>query len=196
MRNTPKLIGLAGTNGSGKDTVGYILSKNHGYLFISVTEILRDELSKRGLVSNRENLRSLSAEWRGLLGLGVLVDKALDQFQNEKDQYSGLVIASLRNPGEADRVHELNGIMLWIDADPKTRYDRIQKNSASRNRADEDNITYDKFLAEEEAEMKSADSDNKTLLSMSEVKDKCDHILDNSADTYDLLTKTIDQIIK
>ena len=124
------------------------------------------------------------------------MDKALDQFQNEKDQYSGLVIASLRNPGEADRVHELNGIMLWIDADPKTRYDRIQKNSASRNRADEDNITYDKFLAEEEAEMKSADSDNKTLLSMSEVKDKCDHILDNSADTYDLLTKTIDQIIK
>ncbi|MFI5271148.1 MAG: AAA family ATPase [Candidatus Saccharimonadales bacterium] len=196
MRSTPKLIGLAGTNGSGKDTVGHIISENYGYLFISVTEILRAELSKRGLASTRENLRSLSAQWRKLHGLGVLVDKALEQFHSEKDHYSGLVIASLRNPGEADRVHELNGIMLWIDADPKIRYERIQKNAASRNRAKEDNVSFDKFLAEEEAEMKSADADNKTLLNMSEVKSKCDHILDNSADTYDLLTKAIDQIIE
>src|SRR5271154_509982 len=100
MRSTPKLIGLAGTNGSGKDTVGHILSKDYGYLFISVTEILRGELSKRDLESNRENLRSLSAQWRKLHGLGVLVDRALDQFQGEADQYSGLVIASIRNPGE------------------------------------------------------------------------------------------------
>ena len=64
----------------------------------------------------REVLRTISAEWRRELGLGVLVDKAYAEYQ--VGDYKGLAIASLRNPGEADRVHALGGSVLWIDADP------------------------------------------------------------------------------
>ncbi len=44
-----KIIGVSGTNGSGKDTIGHLLAERHNWLFISMTDMLRDELEKRGL---------------------------------------------------------------------------------------------------------------------------------------------------
>jgi len=187
--NKLHIIGLAGTNGSGKDTVGQILAEKHGYLFVSVTDILRDELKRRGREVNRENLRGLSAEWRRESGqLGVLVDKAVEQYQKAAEKYSGVVMASLRNPGEANRVHELGGTMVWVDADPHIRYERIQKNASVRGRAEEDNKTFEQFLAEEQAEMHQ--SGDEATLSMSGVKDKCDVFITNDgAGTGELQTR-------
>ncbi len=150
-----KIIGIAGTNGSGKDTVGHLLADKHGYLFISVTDLLRGEARRRELPVEREVLRSISAEWRRELGLGVLVDKAIAEYELNQDKYSGVVMASIRNPGEADRIHDFGGIMIWLDADPQIRYDRVQANAATRDRAEEDNKTFEQFMAEEEAEMHS-----------------------------------------
>ena len=114
-----QIIGLSGTNGAGKDTVGEVLAERHNYLFISVTELLRDEVRRRGLPVEREHLRTVSAEWRREFGLGVLVDRAVDAWKETGDKYQGIVMASLRNPYEADRVHELDGSVIWVDADPK-----------------------------------------------------------------------------
>lgn len=174
------VIGIAGTNGSGKDTVGHMLADHHNYLFISVTELLRKEVERRGLEITRENLRSISSEWRRELGLGVLVDKAVAEYETVRDQYVGVAIASLRNPGEADRVHALGGTMVWIDADQHVRYERIQKNAASRGRAGEDNKTFEEFQAEEAAEMQS--SGDETTLNMGAVKERCDIFPHNDAD--------------
>src|SRR5579884_4279711 len=151
MDSKLKIIGLAGTNGSGKDSVGQILASRHGYLFVSVTEILRDELRRRGLKVNRENLRSLSAAWRRESGqLGILVNKAVEQYQEVADKFVGVATASLRNPGEADRVHELGGTMVWVDAEAKIRYNRVQANKDIRGRQSEDEKTYEQFLRSEE----------------------------------------------
>src|SRR5579884_261717 len=147
-----KLVGLSGTNGAGKDAVGLLLCQKHRVLFISVTVVLRDELRRRGEPIARVHLRALSAEWRREFGLAVLVDRAVQQFEAVRSQYEGLVIASLRNTYEADRVHELGGTMLWVDADPKIRYERIRSNAAERNRGGEDDVTFEQFLAQEEAE--------------------------------------------
>jgi len=178
-----RIIGLAGTNGSGKDTVGQILTDQHGYLFISVTELLRAEALRRNLPVERENLRMISAEWRRQSGLGVLVDKAVAEYEKAAASYKGLVMASLRNPGEADRVHELGGTMVWVDADPRVRYDRIQANAAARGRAGEDNKTFEQFQADEAAEM--SQSGDEATLNMSAVKSRCDLFLQN--DSNDLV---------
>ncbi|HEY5152370.1 MAG TPA: AAA family ATPase [Candidatus Saccharimonadales bacterium] len=180
MAAKPQLIGLAGTNGSGKDTVGHILADKYGYLFISVTDLLREEALKRQLEPSRENLRMISAEWRRQTGhAGLLVDKAWDKFQQTGGNYQGLALASIRHPGEADRVHELGGTMVWIDADPRIRYDRIQAHLAARGRAAEDAKTFEQFQAEEAAEMNQ--SGDAATLDMSAVKDRCDVFLDNDA---------------
>jgi dephospho-CoA kinase len=187
-----KIIGLAGTNGSGKDTVGHLLADKHGYLFVSVTDIMRGELVRRGLEVTRENLRSLSGEWRRESGLGVLMDKAIAEYEKTEQNYSGVVIASLRNPGEADRIHELGGTVIWVDANPLVRYERVQANKAARGRAGEDDKTFEQFQAEEAAEMHAA-SDDKTVLNMAGVRDKADISIKNDTSDIEQFRRDIEQ---
>jgi cytidylate kinase len=191
MATQPQIIGLAGTNGSGKDTVGQILADEYGYLFVSVTELLRAEAERRNLPVERENLRMISAEWRRASGhLGVLVDKAVAEYEKAADKYAGVVMASLRNPGEADRIHELGGLMVWIDADPRIRYDRIQANAATRGRAGEDARSFEQFQADEAVEMNTPAGGDAANLNMSAVKTRCDAFLVNDdADMQGLKTR-------
>jgi cytidylate kinase len=190
-----QIIGLAGTNGSGKDTVGQILSRHHNYLFISVTELLRNEAQRRGQPVEREVLRTISAEWRRESGLGVLVDKAVAEYQKQPSKYAGVVMASLRNPGEADRVHQLGGAMVWVDAEPRVRYARVRANVTSRGRAEEDNKTYEQFLAEEKAEMNKPSGGDNANLNMAGVKDLCDIFLINDNDNLLALQTATEQAL-
>lgn len=188
------IIGLSGTNGSGKDTVGLMLVKKHGYLFVSVSDLLRDELKRRGESIDREHLRSLSAEWRREFGYGVLVDRAVELYQKQTDTYEGLVLASLRNPTEVDRVHELGGQVWWIDADPHIRYDRIQDNAHLRGRGGEDRKTFEEFVAEEQVEMQH--TGDAATLNMSGVRDSSDIRLDNGDNDLDHLNQKIAELLK
>ncbi|MGH7156933.1 MAG: AAA family ATPase [Candidatus Saccharimonadales bacterium] len=180
-----RIIGVGGTNGSGKDTLAQFLADEHGYLFISVSDILREELKKRGLPIERENLRALSAEWRRRYGHGHLIDQALKLFEAKKSQYKGLVVSSLRNPGEAEEVHRLGGTVVWLDGDPKLRYQRIY----SRQRSTEDQKTFEQFLAEEHAEMAHHGGDDATL-NMGGVKAKADIFITNDNNDIENLKKT------
>lgn len=170
--NSLKIIGIGGTNGSGKDTLGDILAEKHGFLFISLTDMLRAECRERGLPVERENLRMISAEWREKGGLGAPIDKVLAVYTPQADKYNGLVTASLRNPGEADRIHELGGVVVWVDADPKIRYERVV--AADRGRAGEDNKTFEQFLQEEHDEMYPKPGASATSLATVEVKERAD----------------------
>ena len=185
------IIGIAGTNGAGKDTVGHILAEQHGYLFISVTDVLRAELKRRGDPIDREHLRALSAEWRREFGYGVLIDRALDTFKSAlaTSTYAGVAVASLRNPYEVDRIHELEGQVWWVDADARLRFERIKRNAATRARAAEDEKTFEEFLAEEEAEMHS--TGDAATLNMAAVKAKCDVMLQNGGNELKMLEQEI-----
>ncbi|HVC36721.1 MAG TPA: AAA family ATPase [Candidatus Dormibacteraeota bacterium] len=193
--NKLQIIGIGGTNGSGKDSVGQILASRHNYLFVSVTDLLRDELKRRSMAVTRQNLRQLSAEWRRESGLGVLVDKALSKYHQQAGRFAGLAIASLRNPGEADRVHQLGGTMLWIDADSGVRYGRIQANSALRDRAGEDNKNFEQFLQEEESEMRQAVGGDNATLNMLGVKERCDVFLENNGNDLIKLQTDLEQVL-
>jgi dephospho-CoA kinase len=186
-----KIIGVAGTNGSGKDTIGQILAENHGWLFISGSDMLRDELKKRNLPIERENLRNLSAEWRREHGLGIIIDKVVEKFQNENvnGKYKGLVTVSLRNPGEADRIHELGGQVVWTDADPKVRYQRI----VQRQRGSEDLKSFELFLAEEQAEM--SHSGDEATLNMAGVQDRADIFIVNNQNDLEVFKNQVEHAL-
>ncbi|HET9098431.1 MAG TPA: AAA family ATPase [Candidatus Saccharimonadales bacterium] len=189
------IIGISGTNGAGKDTVGQMLADQHGYLFISITELLRSEAKRRGLPVEREILRTISAEWRRELGLGVLVDKAVAEYEVQRAKYpSGVVLASIRNPGEADRIHELGGTLIWVDADPKVRYERVQANKQARGRSGEDDKTFEQFMAEEAAEMQSLGGDAATL-NMAAVKEKCDFVIENSHENLTVFRSHVERTL-
>ena len=185
------LIGIAGTNGSGKDTLGHMLAERHGFLFVSVTDLLRNEAKRRGLVIEREVLSSISAEWRRENGLGVLIDKALQHYELTKDQYKGLAIASLRNFGEADRVHELGGRVVWVDAEVGIRYQRVN----SRQRTTEDAKTFQQFKDEEAAEMHRTKGADSATLDVSEVKDRSDITIVNNDNVVEAFKDQAEQIL-
>ena len=174
-----KLVGLGGTDASGKDTVGEMLSERFSWQIVSVSDILRSELNARGTPLSRKNLRLLSAQWRREYGLGVLIDKAVELF--DKKKYKGLVISSLRNYGEADEVHKLGGKVVWVDADPQVRYERI----VGRNRGAEDQVSFEEFLAEEQEQMFHYKGDKHTL-SLDGVKQKADIFLMNDGNDIEV----------
>lgn len=182
MSRDVRIIGISGPNGAGKDAVGLLLSQRHGYLFISVTDLLRQELHARNLPTDRLHMRTLSKEWREQYGLSVLIDRAYETYQKVQDQYEGLVMASLRNPYEADRVHELGGVVVWVDADPLVRYERLQ-NAKRQGREGDDDKTFEQFLAEEQIEMSS--SGDAAALNMTAVRDRADQTIMN--DTTEIL---------
>ena len=178
-----KLIGIAGTNGSGKDTLGEILAKEFGWFFVSVSDLLRHEARKRGLAVERKNLRKISAEWRKDFGAGILMDKAIEEYERQDSKYDGLAISNLRNIGEADRIHQLGGQIAWVDADPQIRYKRVE----SRQRSPEDHKTLEQFLSEEQDEMHHAGNDE-TALNGAAVKAKADVFLTNNTNIEDFKT--------
>jgi dephospho-CoA kinase len=190
-----KIIGLAGTNGAGKDTVGHILADKHGYLFLSVTDLLRAELERQEIPVTRENMRALGNRWRRERGPSVLVDEAVVSYEAVKDRHEGLAIASLRNPGEADRVHELGGTVLWVDADQRLRYERIQTNAASRERKGEDLKTFEQFQAEEATEMNKPAGGDEATLDMSAVKTRADVVLVNDKDGLETLPDDLNKLL-
>lgn len=185
-----RIIGLSGTNGSGKDTIGELIEKEYGWKFISLTDILRDIARERGQTIDREVLRTISAELREKHGLGIMIDLVVDEYKKLGDNYKGLITASLRNGGEADRVHELGGEVIWVDADPKIRYDRI----TSRQRHD-DQISFDEFLSHEEIEMHRGTTEYE--LNTIDVKKKADQEIENNKTEEDLkkeLAKIIENL--
>ncbi len=177
-----KLIGIGGTNGSGKDTLGEILQDKYGWKFISLTDVLRDIARQRGLPIGRENLRQISAELREEHSTGVMIDLVAGTYKNLGQDYEGLVTASLRNDGEADRIHELGGKVIWIDADPKLRYKRI----VSRSRSD-DTVSFEEFIKQEQIEMHGAK--NEFELRSADVKDKSDIFIENDLGYQELVEK-------
>ncbi len=176
-----KIIGISGTNGSGKDTLGEVLAKKHDWLFVSGADFLREEARKRNLPIEREVLRTISAEWRRTYGLGVLVDKGVELFNKSDGKYKGLIISPMRNPGEAQHVKDLGGVLIWIDANPEIRYQRIIK----RQRSTEDRKTFKQFLMEEKAEMQPSKPGDAATLNMSAVKDKATIFINNNGKEVD-----------
>lgn len=172
------IFGLGGTNGSGKDTVAKMLVERHNYLNVSASEMFLDELKKRGWPADRQHKSRLSAEWRREFGMGVIVDKAVELFNNSPGKYAGLIVGSIRHPGETERIHALGGKQLWVDADPKIRYQRIQANLHERNDTHALEGTYEDFLANEAREM--TPSGDGATLNMAGVKEKADIFLENN----------------
>lgn len=172
-----KIIGLAGTNGAGKDSLGQILADDYGFLFVTVSDFLRAEAKKRGQEPSREVLRTISAQWRRQKGLGVLVDMAMEKLKKAGKPYKGIVISPMRNTGEAARLKKLGGTLIWVDADPRIRYERI----VGRGRDAESKISFDDFIKNEQQEMKASGDD--ATLNMADIEPMADlTIMNNSPD--------------
>lgn len=167
----PEIIGIAGTNGAGKDTLADLRFEQKGALKVSLSDILRVEATKRGLGHDRENLRMISTEWGRKFGAAALSVMTLENYwETQTDERTGLSIVSIRRPAEAKVIQDNNGMIFWIDADRRTRYNRVK--DGKRGRA-EDMVSYEEFCADEDAELYPGSKDP-FLVNMSAVRAMAD----------------------
>lgn len=148
------IIGLTGKNGSGKGEVAKFLSEG-GYAYHSLSDILREELARRGKDPARENLIAIGNELRAAGGAGVLALRTLAKLGTEVHA----IVDSIRNPAEIEALRSRKDFfLLAVEADPRVRFERARK----RGRAG-DGSTLEEFLELEARELESPDPTTQQL---------------------------------
>lgn len=147
MKDRPQLIGLTGTNGAGKgEAARYFVSK--GYAFFSLSDIIREELGRRGEAVTRDNLIRTGNELRERFGPDVLARRTMDKARGPA------VIDSIRNTLEVAYLRRQEGfVLLALDAPAEVRWRR----TAARGR-DESAASLEEFRAKEAEERAGSDT--------------------------------------
>src|SRR3989338_2828737 len=141
------IIGVTGSYAAGKYTVAEILQKM-GFYHISLSDMLREELTKRKVKLTREALITIGNELRTAHGPDVLARRALSKLKDSEN----FVITSIRNPSEVQALQERPEFLLVNVTSPiKLRLQRLQE----RNR-EEDPKTLEE-LKQKEARENSKD---------------------------------------
>jgi len=140
------IIGITGTNASGKEMVAEILGQS-GFSKFSCSDVIREVARTRGLSTDRGPLTALANELRAAHGPGVLGRRVYEMIKEKG--ISDAVVVSIRNPMEAEALKAHGDFfLLWVDADPMVRYRR----SSERKRDGGDLLSFEGFMALERAE--------------------------------------------
>lgn len=117
------IIGLTGRIASGKQViVDYLIKK--GFRYYTISNIIREEASKRGIAIERKNLQDLGNEVRNTDGPGAWTKRLIAKME----QGQNYVIDGIRNPGEIIELRKLkNFYLIAIDAPQKQRFERFIK---------------------------------------------------------------------
>jgi dephospho-CoA kinase len=176
------IYGVAGVNGSGKDSLMDMLVE-HGFLLFNTSDSLREisqavfqsiDRGGNGAPLGRVGNAFRTAYPGGMVELGLLDWWMRAGVLPAELRPKGLVIGSIRGTGEAQRLKEFGGKLVVVDADPHVRYERLK----GRARAD-DNITFEQFMEKEAGDMAVGETDP-TKFGMAAVIDMADTRVENN----------------
>src|SRR6476620_1070086 len=160
------LIGLTGRNAAGKGEAARYLQKKSFYYY-SLSDVIRDEIRKRGEEPTRERLIIVGNELRQKYGANVLAERILAKIEDDKHY----IIDSIRNPSEVDAFRAAKHFkLIRVEAPSEVRFQRI----FSRQR-ESDPRTFEDFLALENREAEGDD----TSQNLVKVELMADHALTN-----------------
>ena len=179
------IVGITGTLGAGKGEIVNYLVKEKGFIHISVTDYLIQEINKRKLPVSRESMRTVANDIRTKKGSGFIVEEL---YKKAKKIEKNVVIESIRTLGEVETLKLKGNFYLFaVDADPKVRYKRIKKRESSK-----DSVTYKEFLEAEEKEMNNS---NPAKQNLKKCIDLANFKFKNNG-TFDNLYKQINESLK
>lgn len=184
------ILGLAGTAGSGKDTVAEIIAEKFSVHIFNTSDYVRAvtryifDLSPE---TNpiRDQLYEVATELRKLnqastVNMGIV--------QARERGFGVQLITGLRTVGEANAIRSNGGIIIGVDAEPKIRHKRIQ----SRARDSEAKRTFEQFLAQDEYENKGIGGGE--MRGIHYIIEGADVTIQNNSDLNNLNTQIIEKI--
>jgi dephospho-CoA kinase len=177
------ILGLTGTNGSGKGTVAERLI-DKGWSHFSAGGLITEEIYRRGLPINRDNMIIVGNDLRQKNGSGYIIEELI-----RRASVSGgdSIVESIRTIGEVEKLKQVGGILLAIDADQRTRFERIKLRGSLK-----DGIDFKKFAEQEKIEMESNDP---TKQNLSACRLRADYTIENNG-TIDELGEKMEEILK
>lgn len=148
------ILGLTGRNGAGKGEAARLL-QDKGFAYLSLSDVLRQELVRRGRDLTREELIAVGRELRARFGDGHLAQ----QLQSRIEPDGNFVVDSFRHPSEV-QVFRARGdfFLLNVEARPEIRFARIRERARE---SDPPNL--DEFLRLEQREAGSQKSHGQQL---------------------------------
>ncbi|MGB9836746.1 MAG: AAA family ATPase [Candidatus Saccharicenans sp.] len=142
-----RLVGLTGTNGAGKGEVARFLLKK-GFDYVSLSDVIREELKNRGLEASRDNLIACGNELRERFGPAELARRAAAKISRPT------VIDSIRNLREIEYLRQLGDfVLVAVDAPVEIRFERVMRRG--RN---ESVCSLEDFRAKEELEKNNGET--------------------------------------
>ncbi len=158
------IIGLTGTIGAGKGTVVDYLTSHKGFTHYSARALLAREVEKRGLPITRDNLSMVANNLRHVHGPCYMAEAL---FAEAAKKGGNAIIESIRTTGEVKYLRQNpEFFLLAVNADLKTRYNRILKRNSET-----DHITFEKFKEDNEREMTSTDPYSQNIQACIELAD-------------------------
>ena len=131
------IIGLTGSLASGKGVVSDFLKKE-GFVYLSLSDELREIAKQMKIEFTRENLQNLGNKLREEKGAGVLAELVAEKIKSQ--QYRKVVVDGIRNPAEVNFLRKLkNFYLISVDAPQETRFRRL----VARNRESDPKIWVD-----------------------------------------------------
>ena len=156
------IIGLTGRNASGKGEVAEFL-RTQGYIFYSLSDVIRDEIRKKGEDVTRERLIETGRKLRLTKGTGYLARMILKKLEVGQNY----VVDSFRNPVEVEVFRTMAGFrLLAVKAAAEVRFERIR----SRGR-EADPHTLEEFNSLEGAEAENKRDEGQRLLATEALAD-------------------------
>lgn len=174
------VIGIIGQPSSGKDTAAnYLASK--GFQHIHTSDLIREEMRREGIPTDRAHIHDFVKARRAERGLDYVAREAAEKVAGD------CVISGFRNTAEVNVFKNKFGknfILLAVEAPLELRYERAR----ARNRTGDD-ISFEQFRAEEEAERRSATHEVDNVIAMA------DHAIANAGSEEELF-KQIDEVLE
>ena len=191
-----KIYGVAGTNGSGKDTALHVLAEAGFFVFNTgdaVRQITKAVMNTTQRGGNESPTGTIANQQRatypgGMVTLGLIDYWTRILHMPAALRPKGLAIGSIRSVSEVEELKAFGGELIVVNADQRIRYEHI----VGRGRAYENTITFEQFKAEEDAEMGYNETDP-TKFGMAQVVEMADIAIENSADDVAAFSEVVKQ---
>lgn len=118
------IIGLTGSLAAGKGVVAEYLKKK-GFVYLSLSDELREYLKGRKIEITRENLQNHGNSLRAERGNDVLAKMVSDRIHTQ--QYKNAIVDGIRNPAEVLylRANLKHFFLVAVDAPAEVRFNRM-----------------------------------------------------------------------